>query len=79
MLEEGIQSYLYKFRRVIVALHIKDTNKAKTIARALNSSYYHHGYAVGRKEAKDIGLTVTSPSLDLEKVLWEIWKDYCEK
>ena len=63
----------------MLALHIKDTNKAKTIARALNSSYYHHGYAVGRKEAKDIGLTVTSPSLDLEKVLWEIWKDYCDE
>lgn len=22
---------------------------------------------------------MTSPSLDLEKVLWEIWKDYCDE
>lgn len=63
----------------MLALHIKDTDKAKTIAKALNSSYYHHGYAVGRKEAKEIGLTVTSPDKDLEKILWEVWKDYCEE
>ena len=56
--------------------HIKDANKAKTIAKALNTSYYHHGYAVGRKEAKEIGLPVTFPSKELEKALWQVWNDY---
>ena len=30
--------------------HFDDSAKAKAIAKALNSSYYHHGYAVGRKK-----------------------------
>ncbi len=59
--------------------HIKDSEKAKAIARALNSSYYHHGYAVGRSEAKDIGLTITKPDKVLEGLLWDIWQDYAKE
>lgn len=40
------------------------------------SSYYHHGYAVDRKEAKKIGLTVADPDEELENLLWSVWKDY---
>lgn len=60
----------------MLLLHIKDTNKAKSIAKVLNSSYYHHGYAVGRKEAKDIGLPIIYPKQELEQTLWRIWQDY---
>lgn len=60
----------------LLALHIKDSNKAKSIAKVLNSAYYHHGYAVGRKEAKEIGLPITNPPLDLERKMWKIWMDY---
>lgn len=60
----------------MLSWHIKDANKAKAIAKALNSSYYHHGYAVGRTEAKEIGLPVTKPEKDLEKLMWELWQDY---
>ena len=60
----------------MIGLHTKDSNKAKSIAKALNSSYYHHGYAVGRREAKEIGLNVVNPDRELEKLLWEVWKDY---
>ena len=63
----------------MLSLHIKDSNKARNIARALNSSYYHHGYAVGRKEAKEIGLNVLSPDKDLEKLMFELWMDYSEE
>lgn len=60
----------------LLALHIRDSNKAKSIAKALNSSYYHHGYAVGRKEAKEIGLPISNPSPELERKMWQIWTDY---
>ena len=60
----------------LLSSHISDANIVKTIARALNSSYYHHGYAVGRKEAQDIGLPVTIPDDEVEEILWEIWIDY---
>lgn len=56
--------------------HLKSKSKAKEIAQKLNSSYYHHGYAVGRKEALEIGLPVEVPSSDLEDLLWKIWLDY---
>ena len=31
--------------------HLDDKSKAASIAKVLNTSFYHHGYAVGRKEA----------------------------
>ena len=63
----------------MLSYHVKDSNKAKTIAQALNSSYYNHGYAVGRTEAKRIGLPVINPDPELEKLMWELWKDYSDE
>lgn len=60
----------------MLMLHTKDTNKARSIAKALNTSYYHHGYAVGRHEAKAIGLPIVYPEKKVEELLWSIWKDY---
>jgi len=59
--------------------HFDDSAKAKSIAKALNSSYYHHGYAVGRKEAKKIGLPITIPDKDLATTLWRVWSDYSDE
>lgn len=59
--------------------HMADKNKAATIAHALNSDYYHHGYAVGRKEAKELGLSIVDPSAEQEAVMWAIWEDFCEE
>lgn len=59
--------------------HLKDTEKIKSISKALNSSYYHHGYAVGRKEAIDIGLTVKNPEESLEKAMWSVWLNFEEE
>ena len=56
--------------------HIEDKNKAEEIAKALNTSYFHHGYAVSRKEAKDIGLNVVFPDKGLEEIMWAIWTDF---
>ena len=60
----------------MLSSHIDDPSKVSTIAKALNSSYYHHGYAVGRKEAKEIGLPITEPTEELEGLLWRVWLDY---
>lgn len=56
--------------------HLSCKNKAKKIAQKLNSSYYHHGYAVGRKEAIEIGLPIETPGTELEDLLWKVWLDY---
>ena len=56
--------------------HMQDQNKAAEIAKALNSSFYHHGYAVSRSEAKKIGLNIIFPDLELETLMWDVWRDY---
>ncbi len=59
--------------------HMDDKSKASAIAKTLNTSYYHHGYAVSRSEAQNIGLNVVNPDLTIENLMWEIWKDYSEE
>ncbi len=58
----------------LLGLHMKDQNKVKAIAESLNKSFYHHGYPLGRKEAKEIGLSVVEPKEELELLMWEIWQ-----
>lgn len=59
--------------------HNSDNTKVKAIAKALNSSYYHHGYAVGRHEASQIGLPIATPQNDVESLIWDIWEDFCNE
>lgn len=63
----------------MLCTHMEDKNKATSIAQALNSSFYHHGYAVNRKEAVDIGLNICMPSEKLEKLMWDIWLDFSKE
>ena len=59
----------------LLCLHMQDHNEARTIAESLTKSFYHHGYTVGRTEAKQIGLPVEEPEEDIEKLLWQVWQD----
>lgn len=63
----------------MLSLHIKDSAKATSIAKTLISSYYHHGYAVGRKEAEGIGLPICIPDEELEVLMWNVWMDYSDE
>jgi hypothetical protein len=58
----------------LLCMHMEDKNKAKTIAEALNSSFYHHGYALSRSEAEKIGLPIIIPDQELEELLWQVWE-----
>lgn len=59
----------------LLSLHMDDQNRVKAIAEALNRSFYHHGYPVGKTEAKSIGLPVADPSGELESLMWQVWQD----
>ncbi|HAE85011.1 MAG TPA: hypothetical protein DCG78_00670 [Anaerolineaceae bacterium] len=59
----------------LLNMHLGDSNRAKSIAEALNKSFYHHGYPLGLSEAKKIGLPVIKPPSELEGLLWEVWQD----
>lgn len=52
-----------------------DAQRARTIAESLNKAFFHHGYPVGRKEAKEIGLPVADPDDAVEDLMWRIWQD----
>lgn len=60
-----------------LAYHMKDEELINEIATSLNSSYFHHGYTVDRKEVEDMGLTSLQKSdPTIEKMIWDIWCDY---
>lgn len=60
----------------LLSLHMKDRTQARAIAESLNKSFYHHGYPVGRAEAKQIGLPITNPKEALEELMWRVWEDF---
>ncbi len=48
-------------------------NRAQDISEALNKKFLHHGYAVGRDEARKIGLKVRESDPVLESLMWKGW------
>lgn len=70
------QRLSFSLSEKMLGFHIGNKKKVKEIAKALNSSYYHHGYAVGRLEARKMGLPVTFPDEELEGLMWKVWLDY---
>lgn len=62
----------------LLRMHMKNDaegQKAKTIAETLNKKFFHHGYPVGRNEAREIGLKAIDPEENLETLMWQAWQD----
>lgn len=55
-----------------------DEEKISTIIETLTEKIYSHGHAIGRREARDIGLPVKYPDDDLENLMWELYLKYEE-
>lgn len=53
-----------------------DEEKISTIIETLTEKIYSHGHAIGRREAKDIGLPVEYPNNDLEELMWNLYLKY---
>jgi len=53
-----------------------DEEKISTIIETLTEKIYSHGHAIGRREAKDIGLPVEYPDDALENLMWELYIRY---
>lgn len=58
----------------LLLLHMDDRKQVKNIVKKFNTMT-HHGYTIGRKEAKESGLPVEYPSKQLEKLMWAVWTD----
>jgi hypothetical protein len=62
----------------LLRLHMtkeSDISRAQSIAKAIAKGFFHHGYPLGRKEAKEINLPVDPPNPKVESLMWRIWLD----
>lgn len=46
------------------------------IVEALTEKMYMHGHAIGRREAKGIGLPIVDPETALEEMMWRLYEAY---
>jgi hypothetical protein len=51
-------------------------DKMTSIIDTLTEKMYFHGHAIGRREAKELGLPVEYPDADLEKLIWSLYLEY---
>ena len=51
-------------------------DQIKIIIDTLIEKMYFHGHAIGRKEAKEIGLPIEYPNQELEDIIWELYLIY---
>lgn len=52
--------------------------RVPNVTQALTEGYFSHGYPIGRREAKDLGLTVTEAHGELWEVIWKLYLGYEE-
>jgi len=53
----------------------KNEKKADTIAKTLNKSYFSHGHAVSRSEAKELNLSICDDDPKLNDLIWQVFKN----
>jgi hypothetical protein len=65
----------------LLCMHMSESGQeqqAKTIAEKLSREFYHHGYALSRSEAKEIGLPVEDTDTQFYDLLWRVWLDFVD-
>lgn len=70
------QRLSYALSMKLLKTHMKSKRKMKKIANNLSKAYYHHSYALGKTEVKNLGLNVINIDEELENLLWNVWKDF---
>jgi len=69
---EGIRTFATR----LLGYHMKDANAVTRIVEKLTKELPSHQYLIGRREARDIGLPIVEPSPELERLLWDLQKEY---
>jgi hypothetical protein len=55
---------------------ILDEQRIVSIVEALTEKLFSHGHAIGRTEAKELGLPVENPAPDVERLMWRLFESY---
>jgi hypothetical protein len=53
-----------------------EEQRLQVIIEMLAEKTYQHGHAIGRREAKEIGLNITNPNPPLEALIWDLFCAY---
>lgn len=53
-----------------------DEQQIQTIIDTLAEKTYQHGHAIGRRQAKEIGLHVVEPTDEIEDLMWQLYEAY---
>jgi hypothetical protein len=53
-----------------------DPEKVQTVTQALTEGFFSHGYPIGRREARNLGLKVTDAQGELWDIIWELYLGY---
>ena len=56
-----------------------DKEKIESIVKEITGDICIHGYPITRDEADSLGLNMTEPDTELEKIMWELYENYAEK
>jgi hypothetical protein len=72
----SMQSILMAER--LLKLHMKgeEATNAEGIAQKLSKNYFSHGHALGRTEARELGLKIAEPDQTLEELVWKVFVEF---
>jgi hypothetical protein len=73
-------SHIRLVARKLLASHASKTEESRidSIIETLTEKMYSHGHAIGRREAKELGLPVEHANDELEKQIWRLYEAYEE-
>ena len=63
----------------LLKTHMTDDDKINEIKNLLHNNFYHHGYPLSRKEAKNLGLPIKESNSAIEELLWKLYEDYANE
>ena len=71
-------SHIRLVARKLLTSHKEKIEESRigTIIDALTEKMYSHGHAIGRKEAAELGLPVENPGVNLERLVWSLYREY---
>ncbi len=53
-----------------------EESRIGAIVEVLTEKMYSHGHAIGRREAKELGLPICEPDESLEALIWNLYQEY---
>ncbi|AFQ43243.1 SDH family Clp fold serine proteinase [Desulfosporosinus meridiei] len=67
-----------QYAETLLSLYMLKDNpeKIQIVTHALTEGYYSHGYPIGRREAKELGIKVTEAHGEMWDVIWNLYLGY---